>query len=96
MRLLALHFVAYNKNEKEGADVNAMAWTGVLSMALSLVGVLMAWVALQSIRWDLFVKDVKAPAFQWLLVLLSLVLGHGVARFVMDYIQWSSLLRLFF
>jgi len=73
-----------------------MAWTGALSMALSLVGVLLAWVALQSIRWDVFVKDVKAPSFQLLLVLLCLVLGHGFARFVMDYVQWSSLLRYFF
>ena len=79
-----------------GSGVSPMAWTGAVSMVLSLVGVVLAWVALQSIRWDVFVKDVKSPAFQLLLVLLSLVLGHGFARFVMDYIQWSSLLRYFF
>ena len=76
--------------------MSPMAWTGAASMALSLAGVLLAWIALQSVRWDLFVKNVKAPSFQLLLVLLSLVLGHGFARFVMDYVQWSSLLRYFF
>ena len=76
--------------------MNAMAWTGVISMTLSLVGVLVARTALQSVRWGVFVKNTKAPSFQLLLVLLSLVLGHGFARFVMDYVQWSSLLRYFF
>ena len=76
--------------------MSPMAWTGAASMALSLAGVLLAWIALQSVRWDLFVKNVKAPSFQLLLVLLSLVLGHGFARFVMDYVHWSSLLRYFF
>jgi len=76
--------------------VNSMAWTGAVSMALSLAGVVLAWIALQSIRWDVFVKNIKAPSFQLLLVLLALVLGHGFARFVMDYVQWSSLLRYLF
>ena len=76
--------------------MNSMAWTGAVSMALSLAGVVLAWIALQSIRWDVFVKNIKAPSFQLLLVLLALVLGHGFARFVMDYVQWSSLLRYLF
>ncbi len=76
--------------------VNQVAWAGFVSMVLSLAGVLLAWFALQSIRWDLFVKDVKGPSFQLLLLMLALVLGHAFARFVMDYLNWSSLLRHFF
>jgi len=76
--------------------VNQVAWAGLLSMVVSLVGILLAWYALQAIRWDLFVKNVKDRSFQLLLVLLSLTLGHAFARFVMDYLNWSTLLRYLF
>lgn len=74
----------------------SMGVTGLVNIVVSLALIALSWWALQSFRFDLFVKDHKSSQAKLLQILLSLALGHGVARFFMDYLGWSSMLRYLF
>lgn len=70
--------------------------TGLINIFLSLVFIWISWWAIQCFRLDLFVKDYKSPQVKALQILVSVALGHGVARFFMDYLGWSMMLKQLF
>ncbi|WP_235946220.1 DUF1146 family protein [Saccharibacillus alkalitolerans] len=70
--------------------------SGILSMAISLGCIILAWWALQNLKLDLFIRHPQSPQGKMLHVLLAIVLGHFVANFILEYIGWSQLLRLSF
>jgi uncharacterized integral membrane protein (TIGR02327 family) len=53
----------------------------------------LSWWALQQFRFDLFVKQPRSAPAKMLQVLLSIALGYQIARFVLDYYNWSTLLK---
>ncbi|WP_425501676.1 DUF1146 family protein [Saccharibacillus qingshengii] len=68
--------------------------SGILSMVVSLGCIILAWWALQNLKLDLITRHPQSPQGKMLHVLLAIVLGHFVAKFMLDYIGWSQLLRL--
>lgn len=70
--------------------------TGLINILLSLVFITLSWWAVQSFRLDLFVKDYKSPQAKVLQILVSVALGHSVAKFFMDYLGWSLMLKQLF
>jgi uncharacterized integral membrane protein (TIGR02327 family) len=74
-----------------------MAYTFALSsigyIVLSLVCIVLAWWGLQQFRFDLFLKNPRSAQSKVLQIFLSVALGYGVARFIMDYFNWSALLK---
>ncbi|RXT04381.1 DUF1146 family protein [Ammoniphilus sp. CFH 90114] len=70
--------------------------TGLINIFLSLIFISISWWAIQCFRLDLFVKDYKSAQVKALQILLSIALGHGVARFFMDYLGWSMMLKQLF
>jgi uncharacterized integral membrane protein (TIGR02327 family) len=71
----------------------SLGLTGLLSILVALVCMALAWWALQQFRFDLFLKQPKSPAAKMLQVLLAIALGYQVARFVLDYFNWSNMLK---
>ncbi|CAM3343882.1 MULTISPECIES: DUF1146 family protein [Saccharibacillus] len=69
---------------------------GILSMVISLGCILLSWWALQNLKLDLIIRHPQSPQGKMLHVLLAIVLGHFVAKFMLDYIGWSQLLRMGF
>ena len=67
--------------------------TGLINIVLSLLFISVSWWGIQSFRFDLFMKDHKGPQTKVLQILLSIALGPGVARFFMDYLGWSLMLK---
>lgn len=67
--------------------------TGLISILVALVCMALAWWALQQFRFDLFLKQPKSPAAKMLQVLLSIALGYQIARFILDYFNWSNMLK---
>jgi uncharacterized integral membrane protein (TIGR02327 family) len=74
----------------------SMATTGLLSIAVVLVCISVSWWALQQFRFDLFVKSPGSAQAKLLQVLASIAIGYGTANFILDYFNWSLLLRGFF
>ncbi|MFM1651220.1 DUF1146 family protein [Brevibacillus sp. B_LB10_24] len=67
--------------------------SALLTIFISLVCIALSWWALQAFRLDLFVKKPDSAQVKLLQILLSIFLGHGVARFFLDYLSSSLLLQ---
>ncbi|MDQ0089849.1 putative integral membrane protein (TIGR02327 family) [Paenibacillus anaericanus] len=70
--------------------------SGLTAILISLVCIALSWWALQNLKLDLFVRHPKGPQGKLLQLLLSVVLGHFVASFIMDYMGYTQLLRYLF
>lgn len=70
----------------------SMGRTGLLSIATVLLCIGLSWWALQQFRFDLFLKQPRSAPAKLLQVLLSIALGYELARFVLDYFNWSRML----
>lgn len=72
---------------------NSLAMSGLVNITIVLIAIFLSWWSLQQFRFDLFLKSPKSVPAKMLQVLLSIVLGYEVARFVIDYFNWSQLLQ---
>lgn len=66
---------------------------GLLSLAIALLSITFAWYVVQGINMDKWVKQPRGPQAKMLQLLLAIVLGHGLARFIVDYMEWTRMLR---
>jgi uncharacterized integral membrane protein (TIGR02327 family) len=77
-----------------GSSVNtSIALSSLLYICIVLICIGLSWWGLQQFRFDLFLKRPKSPASIILQIFLSIALGSEVARFIIDYFNWSSLLK---
>ena len=66
---------------------------GLVGIVVTIVCISLAWWALQSFRFDVFVRNPKGGQARLLQLLAAVFIGHGAARFILDYLQWSMLLK---
>lgn len=71
----------------------SFALSGLLNICVTLGCIGISWWALQQFRFDLFVKQPKSAQAKALQVIVSIVLGYLLARFVIDYLSWSTVLK---
>jgi len=65
----------------------------LLNIVITILAIGLSWWALQAFRFDLFVKKPDSAQAKLLQIFLSIFLGNGVARFFMEYLSSSLLLR---
>lgn len=70
--------------------------SSMISMIVSLLCVVLSWWALQNLKLDLVIRYPKSPQGRLLHLLLAIVLGHFVAGFFLDYLNWSGMIRYMF
>ncbi|ASA24527.1 DUF1146 family protein [Paenibacillus donghaensis] len=70
--------------------------SGMVSMIISLLSVAISWWALQNLKLDLVIRYPKSPQGRLLHLLLAIVLGHFVAGFLLDYLNWSGMINSMF
>lgn len=70
--------------------------SGLISILISLVCIALSWWAMQNLKLDLIIRHPKGPQGKLLQLLLSVVLGHFVASFIMDYLGYTQMLRYLF
>ncbi|MFB9274594.1 DUF1146 family protein [Cohnella cellulosilytica] len=72
-------------------------WNGLFSIFVTLGCVVIAWISLQEIKWEKFVRgDPRGPKIRALQLLTAIGLGHLVSRFVLDYWNWVGTLKWLF
>ncbi|MEK4360423.1 DUF1146 family protein [Paenibacillus sp. FSL M7-1455] len=76
--------------------VGSLGVTGLISMIVSLVCIGLSWWALQNLKLDLFIRFPKSPQGKLLHLLLAIILGHFVAKFLLDYLNWSQMIKYMF
>ncbi|AST95898.1 DUF1146 family protein [Shouchella clausii] len=67
-----------------------------IHIVVNLLCLVIAWWALESFRFDLFVKNPKSKQAALLRVMCAIALGTLVARFLLDYFQATQLLPYLF
>lgn len=72
---------------------SSLATSSLLYIVITIVCIGLAWWALQQFRFDLFVRQPKSGQSKMLQILLSIALGYEAARFLIDYFNWSALLK---
>jgi uncharacterized integral membrane protein (TIGR02327 family) len=80
-------------NELAGSSLGL---TALLNMVLTIVLIVISWWALQSVKFDIFLRNVNGGQAKLLHVLLAVVIGHGVAQFFIAYMSWTNFLPYIF
>jgi uncharacterized integral membrane protein (TIGR02327 family) len=73
---------------------NQIAFSSLGYIFLVLVCITLSWWALQQFRFDLLLKNPRSAPSKILQIFLSIALGYEVAKFIIDYFNWSSLLKV--
>ncbi|RYM05566.1 DUF1146 domain-containing protein [Sporolactobacillus sp. THM7-7] len=61
----------------------------LLSLFIHLIALILTWWALQSLKIDVFMRRPKSLQSRILLILIALAISYPVARFFLDYMDWS-------
>lgn len=73
------------------AEMNAsMGLKGLINIWIVLTFIGFSWWALQGLKFDAAFKRPKSIQAKLLQIFLSIALGYQLARFVIDYLQWST------
>ncbi len=73
-----------------------VGFTGVFNIVITVLCIWTAWWALQGFRFDVFMRNPKGRQAKVLLIMISIIIGYMVASFIIDYLQWSLLLKELF
>lgn len=76
--------------------VTLLGVSGLTNLILSLACIAFCWWVLMGVRIDQVVRQGKIWHARMLMIVLSIVLGHGVATFLIDYLQWSRMVGQLF
>ncbi|MCJ8012789.1 DUF1146 family protein [Paenibacillus sp. KQZ6P-2] len=70
--------------------------SGLISIIVSLICIGLSWWSLQNLKLDLFIRHPKSAQGKLLQLLLAIVLGHFVSKFLLDYLTWSQMIKYMF
>lgn len=65
-------------------------------MIVILASILLTWWALQAFRFDIFLREPRSFKARVLQLIIAVVIGYNLARFLMDYTHFASLMRWMF
>ncbi|MBU9710582.1 DUF1146 family protein [Evansella tamaricis] len=68
----------------------------LLYILVNLTVLVFVWWAIQSFKFELFVKDPDDIKAKVLVILVTLGLTHLVSGFLLNYLNWSMMLRHLF
>lgn len=86
-----------NEGVHEMADgVTSLGVTALINIILTLICIVFSWWILTNIRLDAWMRETEGIQAKALPVFLSIVLGHGLATFLIDYMSWSKMLSQLF
>jgi uncharacterized membrane protein YwzB len=79
-----------------GSHETEMGLMSLFNLAFLIFGVLIAWYALQVVRWEVFLNDAKSRPAAVLRLLLAILLGYQLARFANEYMMSTMMLKQIF
>jgi len=62
-------------------------------MVVILASIMLTWWAMQAFRFDVFLREPRSFRARVLQLIVAVVIGYNLARFLMDYTHVASLLR---
>lgn len=71
--------------------VTQLAMDSIVNILISLGSIVFCWWILMGVRWDALIRSNRVMQARLLVAVVSIVLGHGLASFLIDYLGWSRL-----
>lgn len=68
----------------------------MISIISHIVFIYLTWRLVQSINVEPLIRKGRGKEAQLLLLFITIVIGSGVSRFFIEFLQWSQDLLLFF
>ena len=68
----------------------------LLGMLVTLACIAFAWYLLQDIRWEKLLSQPAHSRARLLHLVAAIVIGYGVARFLLDYWAWTGAIKWLF
>lgn len=68
----------------------------LINICISLISIVFCWWILTGIRIEAMIKTKRNTHAKALMIVLSIVLGHNLASFLIDYLGWSRMLSHLF
>jgi uncharacterized integral membrane protein (TIGR02327 family) len=76
--------------------MDSIGISGMFNIVVTLLSIGITWWCLQIINFDVLMKNAKSGQSKILQIILSIVLGYNLAKFVIDYTYWSTMLKHMF
>lgn len=76
--------------------MSSVGWNGVLAIFIVLGCILVAWIVLQEVNFDKITRNPRSPKARVLQLLIAIVLGHALSRFILDYWSWTGAVKWLF
>jgi uncharacterized integral membrane protein (TIGR02327 family) len=76
--------------------LGSLAWDGLFSIFVTLGCIVLAWLLMQEVRWDRILRQPHSTKAKLLQLVVSVVLGHLLAKFILDYWYWTGALKWMF
>lgn len=74
----------------------SIGYFSIVGMISHIIFIYITWMAMQGINFEPLVRKNRVTEARILLIFITIVIGTGVSRFVLDIVQWSQdLLYLF-
>jgi len=74
----------------------SLGWDGLFAILVTLGFIAVAWMLLQELKWEKAFRDPRSPRVRLLQLCAAILIGHGLARFMLDYWQWTGSIRWLF
>lgn len=68
----------------------------LLNIIVSLMVLVIVWWAVQAFKLDLFVKNPKGVQAKLLQVIITIAIAYMVSSFLLNYLNWSTMLKHLF
>lgn len=76
--------------------METVAIQGIANIVIVLIILVITWWALQSFKFELFVKNPEGPQAKALLILLTIAIGSLVGNFFINYLEWATWIQYLF
>ncbi|MBN2980708.1 MULTISPECIES: DUF1146 family protein [Cohnella] len=68
----------------------------LFAIVVTLGMIAVSWFLLQEVKWEAWFRHPRSPRARVLQLIIAVVVGHSLARFVLDYWGWTESLKWLF
>ncbi|WP_416147744.1 DUF1146 family protein [Salipaludibacillus sp. HK11] len=76
--------------------IESLGQESLFNILISLMVLIVVWWSVQSIKFDLFVRDPDGVKAKSLMIIITIALSHMVTSFLLNYLNWSTNIRFLF
>lgn len=75
---------------KSGDKMNSIGTSALIGIISHIIFIYITWTAIQGINFEPLVREGKVFEARVVIVFITVIIGSGMSRFVLEIIQWSG------